>query len=306
MNPLLCDPVTGLCEIPTRPVTAAGDGPADAPKTGPKPVRIVYFTDPICSSCWGIEPQLRRLKLEYGDYLDIDYRMGGLLQSWDTYGGRDVNGPASVAHHWEEVSAHYDMPIDGGVWLEDPLASSYPPSIAFKAAQMQDAAKAVSFLRRIREMVFLEKKNISRWEHLAQAAAETGLDVARLKADYDGPASALFEADLALAQASAVRGFPTLFLSDAGGNRLTVYGFKPYGQFENAVLSLYPDAVKTAYDAAPEALFARYPTLTTKEFATLTGSSAEEAVRSLTALEGQGRIGSRRYGAGVMWTRKSD
>ena len=30
------------------------------------------------------------------------------------------------------------MPIDGDVWLEDPLNSSYPPSIAFKAAEMQD------------------------------------------------------------------------------------------------------------------------------------------------------------------------
>lgn len=44
-----------------------------------KPITLLYFTDPICSSCWGTEPQLRRLKLEYGDAIDIQYHMGGLL-----------------------------------------------------------------------------------------------------------------------------------------------------------------------------------------------------------------------------------
>lgn len=70
--------------------------------------------------------------------------------------------PSDVAQHWDEVSLHYDMPIDGDLWLEDPLDSSYPPSIAFKAVQMQDQEKAILFLREIREMVFLQKKNIAR------------------------------------------------------------------------------------------------------------------------------------------------
>ena len=83
--------------------------------------------------------------------------MGGLLKSWDTYGGRDVSGPASVADHWEEASAYYEMPIDGDVWRQDPLDSSYPPSVAFKAAQLQGEKESLAFLRRIKEMVFIEK-----------------------------------------------------------------------------------------------------------------------------------------------------
>ena len=130
---------------------------------GNKPVKIIYFTDPICSSCWGIEPQLRKLKLAYGNNIEIDYRMGGLLPDW-SYNSGGISKPADVAHHWDEVSVHYDMPIDGDVWLEDPLPSSFPPSIAFKAAQMQDINKAVLFLREIREMVFLQKKNITKWK----------------------------------------------------------------------------------------------------------------------------------------------
>ncbi|HEU5148318.1 MAG TPA: ClpXP adapter SpxH family protein, partial [Chryseosolibacter sp.] len=209
-NAMMCDPETGLCEIP-----GASSMESDVNVTpDEKPVKILYFTDPICSSCWGIEPQLRKLKLEYGDYFDIEYRMGGLLKSWDTYGGRDVSGPTSVAQHWDEAGAHYDMPIDGDVWLEDPLHSSYPPSVAFKAAQLQGEKKALDFLRRIKEMVFLEKKNITRWEHLEQAGVDSGLEVATFQADYETRAKEMFEDDLAFARSMGVRGFPTIFFTD--------------------------------------------------------------------------------------------
>src|SRR5690606_2630915 len=77
-NPLLCDTATGICEMPgfNRPA------PVSTIEAGTKPLKVIYFTDPICSSCWGIEPQLRKLKLEYGGSVDIDYRMGGLLPDW--------------------------------------------------------------------------------------------------------------------------------------------------------------------------------------------------------------------------------
>ena len=188
-NPLLCAPEKGVCEIPDKGEAQNGVNTASVQK----PIRIIYFTDPICSTCWGIEPQLRKLKLEYGDFIDIEYRMGGLLPSWDIYNSGGISKPSDVAHHWDEVSAHYDMPIDGDVWLEDPLPSSYPPSIAFKAAEMQDKKKALLFMRRIREMVFLEKKNITKWTYLQEAATEVGLDTVRLKKDYEGSAKQLLK-----------------------------------------------------------------------------------------------------------------
>ena len=186
-NPLLCNPDSGICEMPTNKATATQDGKIKSEK---RPIKIVYYTDPICSSCWGIEPQLRKLKLEYSSNIEVEYRMGGLLPDW-SYNSGGISKPSDVAHHWDEVSVYYDMPIDGDVWLEDPLQSSYPPSIAFKAAQMQDQDKAILFLREIREMVFLKKKNIAKWEHLESAAKSVGLDVGKFREDYNGKAKEL-------------------------------------------------------------------------------------------------------------------
>jgi putative protein-disulfide isomerase len=283
-NPLLCDPADGICEIPTAQTDSSH---AKNTKAVKKSVKIIYYTDPICSSCWGIEPQLRKLKLEYGNCIDIEYRMGGLLKDW-SYNSGGISKPSDVAHHWDEVSAYYDMPIDGDIWLEDPISSSYPPSIAFKAAQIQDNEKAILFLREIREMVFLKKKNITKWEHLEAAAIKVGLNIAQFKTDCDGKAKQLFQEDLELGSKLGVRGFPTLFFTNADGNTEKVYGSKPYSTFENALINLYPAVTKIKYNKNWVSVFSTYPSLTAKEFSELTGLPRTE---SDSVLEEQTAIG---------------
>ncbi|MCD2421593.1 DsbA family protein [Niabella pedocola] len=298
-NPLLCDPAEGVCELPT-----GREGKEVPVQNTEKPVKVIYFTDPICSSCWGIEPQLRKLKLEYGNAIEIEYRMGGLLPDW-SYNSGGISKPSDVAHHWDEVSVYYDMPIDGDVWLEDPLASSYPPSIAFKAAQIQSNEKAVLFLRTIREMVFLQKKNITRQEHLETAAEKSGLDAAQLTAAMNGNAKTLFEEDLRLAGAMGVRGFPTMFFVDASGNKEIVYGTKPYSFYEAAVLKLYPGAIKTAYGQSWQALFSKYPSLTAKEFSVLSELPRLESETLLNALNKAGSLEMQPTKNGSIWSMKT-
>lgn len=295
-NPLLCDPQSGICEIPG--ISSVTD--IRAVNTTPKPVRIVYFTDPICSSCWGIEPQLRKLKLEYGDDLEIEYRMGGLLPDW-SYNSGGISKPSDVAHHWDEVSIHYDMPIDGDVWLEDPLDSSYPPSIAFKAAEIQDSRKALLFMRILREMVFLQKKNITRWEHLEVAAVASGLDPVQMKKDMEGKARDLFQEDLKMGRSMGVRGFPTMFFFDAQNNRELVYGSKPYATYEAALLKLHPASVKNNYDRSAEGLFAHYSSLTAREYSELSGTPRAEAEKILQSYTERGFLDRLDTKNGSLW-----
>lgn len=296
-NPLLCDIETGMCETTAEETKVTSEKIDTATQ---KSINLVYFTDPICSSCWGIEPQLRKLKLEYGDHIGIEYRMGGLLPDWN-YNSGGIGKPSDVASHWDEVSLHYDMPIDGDLWLEDPLDSSYPPSIAYKAAQMQDDEKANLFMREIREMVFLQKKNIAKWEHLANAAETVGLDVAQLKADFEGKAEALFNDDLKLARDYGVRGFPTIFVVDGDGNKEIVYGTRPYAFYEMAILKLNPNIVKSEYSKNWEALFAIYPTLTAKEYSVLSGTPREESEIELNDLVLNGNLERHTTKNGSIW-----
>lgn len=299
INPLICDIDSGICAAPDNNSTDA----KVIIESKEKPIRVIYFTDPICSSCWGIEPQLRRLKLEYGEYIHIEYYMGGLLPDW-SYNKGGISKPSDVAHHWDEMSGYYEMPIDGDVWLEDPLHSSYPPSIAFKAAQMQDELKAVLFMRRIREMVFLEKKNITKWEYISKAALESGLDTIKLKFDYENDAKKKFQDDLTLAQNLGVRGFPTLFFVDESNVQVKVYGSKPYKVFEEAVLKLNKDVTKNIYSVRISDLFATYKTLTTKEYSVLKGISFEEAEKELVLMHQNKLLKKFTTKNGTLWSLK--
>lgn len=263
-------------------------------------IRVIYFTDPICSSCWTVEPQLRKLLVEYGDNIALEYHMGGLLPSWDMFTSGPISKPADVGHHWDELGARSEMPIDGEVWRADPLSSSYPPCRAYKAAELQGKENASRFLRRIREMVMVENKNIARLEHLEQAAADSGLDPARLVDDYNSRSQQLFQKDLELRAQYGVRGFPAVFFVNGASNQILVYGSKPYENYEAAIRELAPSAEKKQA-LAGEDLFDRYPTLTTKEYSVITGVSIEEAEHILTALEQKGAIQKQPVKNGVLW-----
>lgn len=300
-NPLLCDIETGMC----GPADENADATKSTIRSTKKSVKLIYYTDPICSSCWGIEPQLRKLKLEYGNAIEIEYRMGGLLPDW-SYNSGGIGKPSDVATHWDEVSVHYDMPIDGDLWLEDPLDSSYPPSIAFKAAQMQDNEKAILFLREIREMVFLQKKNIAKWEHMEAAAKKVGLNIEQFKTDFNGKANSLFEEDLKLGRELGVRGFPTTFFLDDAGNKEIVYGSRPYAFYEMAILKLNANATKSEYSKNWEALFSKYATLTAKEFSELSGTPRDESEKQLNELVVKGDLEKHTTKNGSIWIRKNN
>src|SRR5690606_10622041 len=68
-TPLICDIETGTCDV-AGAATQEAVNEAPVQPTAGSTVTIQYFTDPICSSCWGIEPQLRRLAVEYGAAVD--------------------------------------------------------------------------------------------------------------------------------------------------------------------------------------------------------------------------------------------
>lgn len=296
-NPLLCDPKTGVCEIPGQ--TNADE--VSTVKSEIKPVRVVYFTDPICSSCWGIEPQLRKLKAQYGEYLDIEYRMGGLLPDW-SYNSGGISKPSDVAHHWDEVSVYYDMPIDGDVWLEDPLSSSYPPSIAYIAAKLQDERKAVLYMREIRKMVFLEKVNIAKFENLKKAAESVNLDLTQFEADFNGRAKELFKEDLSMARQFGVRGFPTMYFIDEYGSREVVYGSRPFEEYQRALLKFQPKAEAAEVSTDWKSLFALYDSYTALEFQTMSGLTRQETIDLLNELTAKGILNRTDTKNGDLWS----
>ena len=266
-----------------------------------KPLKVLYFTDPVCSTCWVIQPLMRKLTLEYDAYLDIEYRMGGLLPSWANYNGRVIKTPADAAKHWEEVSASHEIPIDGDIWLEDPLHSSFPPSIAFKAAQLQDNDKAISFLRRLREMVFVEKMNITKWKMIERAALTSGLDSALLLKQIQGKGLELFLDDLKLAEQLSINIFPTLLFDNGKSETYSLQGFQPYSKFEETIHRLLPGVSKSNQSYHSEELFALFNNMTENEFIFLSNRDIQESRKILEIMYRENKIRKVENKNGFVW-----
>ncbi|MFM7387944.1 MAG: DsbA family protein [Bacteroidota bacterium] len=258
--------------------------------TEPKPLVLAYYTDPICSTCWIFQPLLRKLELEYGEFVEIKYHMGGLLPNWEDYSKGAISEPSDAARLWNEMAEKHHLPLDGDIWIEDPLESSYPSSIAFKAAQLQDSDKAVSFLRRMKEMLFVEKKNINHWMHMERAALTSGLDAALLKKDIAGQGLEDFKKDLNQAQELGIHVFPTLLFQVDGFTRFSLRGHQPYERLEEYLHKYLPSINKRKVTLNLEELFERYNQLATTEIEFLLDQEFSQIEQGLAVLEVQGKI----------------
>jgi len=270
-----------------------------------KQLKISYFTDPVCSTCWIMQPVLRKLILDYEEYIQINYHMGGLLPSWVDFNRGGLKTPSDLAEHWDEESKNHDTPINGEIWKEDPLQSSFPPSIAFKAAQLQNHNKSVMFFRRLKEMLFIEKQNIAKWEFIEKAALHCGLDSALLLNDISGKARELFEQDLILTAQKNVTAFPTFIFTLDGESKFSLSGSQSYIQFEEIIRLLIPDVQKKFERLSPIGLFQRYNNMTSKEFAFLSSISLEEGENILVDLLEKGVIEQLIIRSGIVWMYKN-
>jgi putative protein-disulfide isomerase len=251
-----------------------------------------YYTDPACPWSWGSESKLRRLMWEFDGELDFVWVMGGLARQ---YGGdyRDEDGSigsgpdlySDLMAHWLEVSSETGMPCDPRIWVQNPLASTYPSCMAVKAAAEQGSAAGYRYLRRLREGLMVERRKLDHADALIAAAGPAGLDVERFRIDLASHAiTELFAADLdevrnvpaearESGQVRSTEGrervsFPSAIFISEEGERHPVWGWQPYAAYRDGAVAA---GVAPVNERALEPLAAveRFGRLATMEVAAL-------------------------------------
>ena len=259
---MVCDLQTGVCGEAEDSGIEIFELAAPAPQ-----ITLYYVTDPICSHCWALEPVLNRFLWQYGRHLNLRTVMGGLLPGWpgfaDTANG--IGQPSDVAGHWREVGEHSRMPIDGSVWLNDPIQSSYPPSRVFKVIQARYPGRENEYLRLAREDVFVFDRNIGDERVLIPRLNAMGLDGKAIMTEAGTEAAQdLLDQDFALVARLGVRGFPTIVLADDKGQAVKIVGVRSLETYIEGLerllgRSVEPDPVPELADWLNEqrTLFAR-------------------------------------------------
>jgi predicted DsbA family dithiol-disulfide isomerase len=280
----------------------------------PAGIAVTYYTDPLCPWSWAFEPQWRRLRAEFGDRLARRHVMGGMIADWRSFHDpiNGVHNPAQMAVQWYEARRMTGMPLDERIWHESPPSSSYPACLAVKAAGRQGPDAADSYLRRLREAVMVDRRDVARGEVLLAIADEladdrpTGLafDADRFRDDLVAPEVAeAFHEDLREVSYRAIRRFPTLVFRAGDGPEIALVGHRPYAIIRSVLDRLAPGLTPAPAEADAVAYVRRWGRAHAREVAEALGLEDAAALRSLEDAAAAGALGREESAPG--WFRQA-
>lgn len=259
-------------------------------------IEVTYFTDPLCSWSWAFEAIWRRLRYEFADRIAWRYVLGGMIPDWQSFNDplHSVHRPAQMGPSWYEVRHLTGMPIDEMIWLQDPPASSYPACVAVKAAGRQGLDVQEAYLRRLREAVMLERRNVARREVLVELFDELAgdpLSGAGFRRDLVGDAALeAFREDLKDAGYRNIGRFPAFVLRGAAGRAVLLVGYRPYPVFREALAAVAPDLSPSRTASDPVAYALHWGSITAAEVAEAVSRPTDEVARALDGAVADGGL----------------
>jgi putative protein-disulfide isomerase len=209
-------------------------------------ITITCYTDPLCCWSWAMKPALDNIRQQFGNSLSWQYRMAGLIPSWENYidSTNSVSRPFQMGPVWMHASSVSGVPIDANLWFRDPPASSYPPCIAFKSVQLQSEEYATTYLNMLWENCMGAGINISRQSTLINLGEQLKLKYPDFDMDefenslVGGTGLIAFKADIRETKEHNITRLPALILRQPGKASLFIMGYKPYDYLLNVIQQL--------------------------------------------------------------------
>jgi predicted DsbA family dithiol-disulfide isomerase len=250
-----------------------------------KPIEIYMFVDPLCPECWALEPITKKLQIEYGRYFSIKHVLSGRLASLNL--GKKSKYE-NIADLWEKTASRFGMSCDGSLWLENPISSPYLTSIAIKAAELQGRRFGNRFLRKVQEVLFLEKQNVSDFEVLIECARSVELDVEEFISDiHSDIASKAFQCDLKITSEMEVHEIPTLvfFNQNIEEEGIKISGYYPYEIYVQILEEMLQHTPVPANPPSIESFLRYFKLVATKEIAVVYNMTISEVNREMKKLQ---------------------
>ncbi|KAB7667643.1 ClpXP adapter SpxH family protein [Bacillus sp. B1-b2] len=250
-----------------------------------KPLEIYMFIDPLCPECWALEPIMKKLQIEYGKYFSLKHVLSGRLSSLNCSSKKNL---ANLADFWEKTAFKTGMSCDGSLWLDNPIVSPHLPSIALKAAELQGRKYGMRFLRKLQEVLFLEKQNISSFEVLKTCADTTGLDVIEFVTDiHSDIAAKAFQCDLKITREMEVTEVPTLvfFNENIEEEGIKVTGYYPYEVYVQIIEEMLQVQPQKSDPPPIETFLACFQFVASKELSVVYNKSIYEIEKEMKKLQ---------------------
>lgn len=218
-------------------------------------IKITVFTDPVCTWCWGSVPVWRALAYRYGNRVELDHVMGGMIEDIRTYNNRrlSIGGDIALSNrkihdHWLEASAVHGMPVceHGFRLFSQEHPSTIPQNLAFLAARVYEArysnevkpGAARHYLRRLQEATAVDAAITGDADVLVDMSAVVGFVPEKFRAIYSGNVvKTLYDEGRAFCRSYEVASFPC-YLVTYRGEEMMLRGYSTFDVVRNCIEQL--------------------------------------------------------------------
>jgi putative protein-disulfide isomerase len=182
---------------------------------------LIYFSDPMCSWCYGFSPVIEDIRRGYGNALPVRVVMGGLRPGTTT--PMKPEARREIVGHWTHVTEAAGVPFDPAILDRDGfIYDTDPAARAVVVARRHGQDVAIRYLAAAQRAFYAENRDITTPQVLGELASDLGLDPEAFLAAWAAEdAKQETWGDYALSQRAGVTGFPTLV---GGPNDQGVYG----------------------------------------------------------------------------------
>lgn len=207
-----------------------------------RPIEMYVFINLLCPTSWSLEPYLKKLLLEYGNYITIHPIINSQLRHI-----QKEKMSSSVKFGRSNIYVDHKAVIcDNDFGNDIPKISPWLPSFAIKAAELQGKNAGRTFLRKVQERFFFLNEDISKENILMDCAIEAKLDLDEFQNDlYSKHAKRAYQGDIELSKEMGVEHTPTVVFfnkyTDEHGIRLNgLYSYDIYVHILGKILQTKP------------------------------------------------------------------
>ena len=186
--------------------------------------KLIYFSDPMCSWCYGFSPEISEALERLGETVDFQLVMGGLRP----YNTETMEGLGDfLKEHWDHVHERSGQPFCYDI-LEDTnfVYDTEPPSRAVVVMKKLKPKAIFEFFQKIQEAFYKENKNTNLTETYLDLAAEFDVDKKVFQKEFESEEmKKAVRSEFTFTAKVGVRGFPTVVLLDGKHLHLLSNGY---------------------------------------------------------------------------------
>lgn len=196
---------------------------------------MYYFTDPMCSWCYGFSPAVKKLKENY-ENIDLEIISGG----FSPYSQQVVDDEYKdfLIYHWKNVNARSGQFFDHSMKFisESFRYDTEPSSRALMVIKELLPKQDFEFLSLMQKAFYVEGKDITNDIILAELANEMGVEVnVFLERFHSEEMKLKTNQGFQFSRQLGVQGFPTLLALENGATKAIARGFQDYTSLKTTV-----------------------------------------------------------------------